>query len=98
MKFFVSVSGAPIAKLGDKEYCDLIGTIDVMKRFFSESVVDGFELQLVLECDSSNPPLTDRDFAEAYIHNTFVSPQRDPVIQVQTLRRQHSRREHAASS
>ncbi|MEM2930455.1 MAG: hypothetical protein QW797_06305 [Thermoproteota archaeon] len=60
----ISVSSAPIARLGDKEYYDLIGTIDVMKKVFSESVVDGFELQLEPEWDSSNPPLTDRDFAD----------------------------------
>ncbi|MEM3746829.1 MAG: hypothetical protein QXN67_05100 [Thermoproteota archaeon] len=60
----ISVSSAPIARLGDKEYYDLIGTIDVMKKVFSEWVVDGFELQLEPEWDSSNPPLTDRDFAD----------------------------------
>lgn len=60
----ISVSSAPIAKLGDKKYYDLIGTIDVLKNVFSESVVDGFELQLEPEWDSGNPPLTDRDFAD----------------------------------
>jgi hypothetical protein len=64
MKCLISVSSAPIARLGEKEYYDLIGTIDVMKRVFSESVVDGFELQLEPEWDSSNPPLTDRGFAD----------------------------------
>ncbi|MBO3769523.1 MAG: hypothetical protein QXS51_05575 [Thermoproteota archaeon] len=64
MKCLISVSSAPIAKLGNKEYYDLIGTIDVMKKILSESVVDGFELQLEPEWDSDNPPLTDRDLAD----------------------------------
>jgi len=64
LKNLISVSSAPIARLGDKEYYDLIGTIGVMRKVFSESVVDGFELQLEPEWDSSNPPLTDRDFAD----------------------------------
>lgn len=64
MKYPISVSSAPIAKLGDKEYYDLIGTIDVMKKILAESVVDGFELQLEAEWDSSRPPLTDGDFAD----------------------------------
>ncbi|MGC9201162.1 MAG: sugar phosphate isomerase/epimerase family protein [Thermoproteota archaeon] len=64
MKCLISVSSAPVAKLGDKEYYDLIGTIDVMKKIFSKSVVNGFELQLEPEWDSNNPPLTDKDLAD----------------------------------
>jgi sugar phosphate isomerase/epimerase len=59
----ISVSSAPIAKLGNKEYYDLLGTIEIMKRVFKESVVDGFELQLEPEWDSENPPSTDSDLA-----------------------------------
>lgn len=54
----ISVSSAPIAKLGGKRYYDLDGTLKVMKKIFRESVVDGFELQLQPEWDSENPPLT----------------------------------------
>lgn len=64
MKNLISVSSAPIARLGDKEYYDLIGTISVMRKIFSESIVDGFELQLEPEWDSSNPPLTDKHAAD----------------------------------
>ncbi|MBO3800242.1 MAG: hypothetical protein FGF52_04240 [Candidatus Brockarchaeota archaeon] len=64
MKCLISVSSAPIARLGDKEYYDLIGTIGVMKKILSESVVDGFELQLEPEWDGDNPPLTDRYLAD----------------------------------
>jgi sugar phosphate isomerase/epimerase len=60
----ISVSSAPIAKLGNKKYYDLLGTVKVMKRVFEESVVDGFELQLEPEWDSENPPLTDADLAD----------------------------------
>ncbi len=60
----ISVSSAPIAKLGDKRYYDLIGTLEVMRQVFRESVVDGFELQLQPEWDSENPPLTDTQFAD----------------------------------
>lgn len=61
MANLISVSSAPIAKLGNKLYYDLLGTLDVMKRVFRESVVDGFELQLEPEWDNENPPLTDAD-------------------------------------
>jgi sugar phosphate isomerase/epimerase len=60
----ISVSSAPIAKLGNKKYYDLLGTLDVMKRVFRESAVDGFELQLEPEWDSENPPLTDAELAD----------------------------------
>jgi sugar phosphate isomerase/epimerase len=64
MKNLISVSSAPIAGLGDKEYYDLLGTIEVMKRVLNEGVVDGFELQLEPEWDSENAPLTDADWAD----------------------------------
>jgi len=64
MKNLISVSSAPIAGLCDKEYYDLFGTIDVMKRVFGEAVVDGFELQLEPEWDCENAPLTDADWAD----------------------------------
>lgn len=64
MDNLISVSSAPIAKLGDKRYYDLIGTLEVMRQVFRESVVDGFELQLQPEWDSENPPLTDTQFAD----------------------------------
>ena len=60
----ISVSSAPIAKLGNKRYYDLAGTLEVMRRVYDESVVDGFELQLEPEWDSENPPLTDAHFAD----------------------------------
>lgn len=64
MENLISVSSAPIAKLGGKRYYDLDGTLKVMKKVFRESVVDGFELQLQPEWDSENPPLTDTQFAD----------------------------------
>jgi len=60
----ISVSSAPIAKLGKKRYYDLPGTLEVMNRIYQESVVDGFELQLQPEWDRENPPLTDAQFAD----------------------------------
>ena len=60
----ISVSSAPIAKLGNKRYYDLLGTLEVMKKVYRESIVDGFELQLQPEWDSENPPLTDTQFAD----------------------------------
>jgi sugar phosphate isomerase/epimerase len=63
MKNLISVSSAPIAGLGDKEYYDLLGTIEVMKEVSGEAVVDGFELQLEPEWDCENAPLTDADWA-----------------------------------
>jgi sugar phosphate isomerase/epimerase len=64
MENLISVSSAPIAGLGDKEYYDLLGTIEVMKRVSEEGVVDGFELQLEPEWDCENAPLTDADWAD----------------------------------
>lgn len=64
MKNLISVSSAPIAGLGDKEYYDLLGTIAVMKKVAEEAVVDGFELQLEPEWDQENAPLTDADWAD----------------------------------
>jgi len=60
----ISVSSAPIAKLENKKYYDLLGTLGVMKKVFKEFAVDGFELQLEPEWDSENPPLTDGEFAD----------------------------------
>jgi hypothetical protein len=64
MECLVSVSSAPIAALGDRKYYDLVGTIGVLKRILSRSIVDGFELQVEPEWDSKNPPLTDGNFAD----------------------------------
>jgi sugar phosphate isomerase/epimerase len=64
MKNLISVSSAPIAGLSDKEYYDLLGTIEVMKNVLKEGVVDGFELQLEPEWDAENAPLTDTDWAD----------------------------------
>jgi hypothetical protein len=64
MANLISVSSAPIAGFGDKEYYDLLGTIEVLKKILRESVVDGFELQLEPEWDRENPPLTDADWAD----------------------------------
>jgi len=64
MKNLISVSSAPIAGFGNKEYYDLLGTIDVMKKVFREQVVDGFELQLEPEWDCEIAPLTDVDWAD----------------------------------
>jgi hypothetical protein len=64
MANLISASSAPVAGFGDKEYYDLLGTIEVMKRVFQESVVDGFELQLEPEWDNQNPPLSDTDWAD----------------------------------
>jgi len=64
MKNLISVSSAPIAGLDDREYYDLLGTIDVMKKVLKEEVVDGFELQLEPEWDRENAPLTDTDWAD----------------------------------
>lgn len=64
MANLISVSSAPIAKLGDKKYYDLLGTLEVLKKVFRESAVDGFELQLEPEWDNENPPLTDGQFTD----------------------------------
>jgi sugar phosphate isomerase/epimerase len=64
MTNLISASSAPIAGFGGREYYDLVGTLEVLKRVLRESVVDGFELQLEPEWDCENPPLTDADWAD----------------------------------
>lgn len=64
MQNLISVSSAPIAKLGDKEYHDLLGTLEVLRAVYKDSAVDGFELQLEPEWDSESPPITDSDLAD----------------------------------
>ena len=75
----ISVSSAPIAKLGNKRYYDLLGTLEVMKKVFRESIVDGFELQLQPEWDNENPPLTDTQFAD------WTKTPKYTVVQILTL-------------
>jgi sugar phosphate isomerase/epimerase len=64
MANLISVSSAPVAGFGNKEYCDLAGTLGVLRRVFKCGVVDGFELQLEPEWDCESPPLTDVDWAD----------------------------------
>lgn len=64
MENLISVSSAPIARLGGKRYYDLLGTLEVMKKAYQEAIVDGFELQVQPEWDSENPALTDTQFAD----------------------------------
>jgi sugar phosphate isomerase/epimerase len=64
MANLISVSSAPVAGFGNKEYYDLTGTLGVLRRVFKSGVVDGFELQLEPEWDNESPPLTDVDWAD----------------------------------
>ena len=64
MANLISVSSAPVAGFGSKEYYDLAGTLGVLRRVFKSGVVDGFELQLEPEWDNESPPLTDVDWAD----------------------------------
>jgi len=94
MTNLISVSSAPIARLEDKKYYDLSGTLKVMKKVFRESVVDGFELQLEPEWDSENPPLTDGQYADwtkipKYTSGeilTIVKRERLPILSVHASR------------
>lgn len=79
----ISVSSASIAKLGNKRYYDLLGTLNVMEKVPRESVVDGFELQVQPEWDSENPPLTDTQFAD------WTKTPKYTVIEVLTLVKKH---------
>jgi len=54
MANFISISSAPIAKLGGYKYDDLSGILEVLKKVFRESAVYGFEIQLEPEWDREN--------------------------------------------
>lgn len=94
MRNLVSVSSAPIAKLGGKEYYDLVGTPEVLRKVFLESAVDGFELQLQPEWDSESPPLTDAELADWTKTPKFTfgeiltlfEGQRLPILSIHTSR------------
>src|SRR4030042_2709854 len=90
----ISVSSAPAAGFGNKEYYDLSGTIEVMKTILNESVVDGFELQLEPEWDAENAPITDSDWSDwtkTPKHTTeeiidLVKRERLPILSVHASR------------
>lgn len=94
LRNLISVSSAPIAKLGGKKYYDLAGTLQVLREVFEESAVDGFELQLEPEWDSENPPLTDAklvDWAETPKFTfreilTLLKEQRLPILSIHASR------------
>jgi hypothetical protein len=52
----ISISVAPTVQVVGKRYYDLPGTIELMRRLWSESVVDGFEFQDLAEWDAAGPP------------------------------------------
>ncbi len=81
----ISVSSAPIAKFGDKRYYDLLGSVEVMKNVYRESIVDGFELQLQPEWDSESPPLTDGQFADWTETPKFTVAEISTLLQNQEL-------------
>jgi sugar phosphate isomerase/epimerase len=84
-KVQISVSSAPIAKFGNKRYYDLLGTLEVMKKIYQESIVDGFELQLQPEWNSENPPLTDTQFADWTKTPKFTVAEISTLLQKQEL-------------
>jgi hypothetical protein len=52
----ISISVAPTVQVIGKRYYDLPGTIELMHRLWSESVVDCFEFQNLAEWDATSPP------------------------------------------
>jgi len=52
----LSISIAPTTPIIGKRYYDLPGTIELMHRLWTESVVDGFEFQNLAEWDAAGPP------------------------------------------
>ena len=55
----ISISTAPINRLGGRPYYDLAATVEMMERLWREGVVDGFEFQNLAEWDRENPPRDD---------------------------------------
>ncbi len=55
----VSVTTAPLNRLVQGMYYDIKSTIDIMKRIWAESAVDGFEFQKLAEWESDGPPRDD---------------------------------------
>ena len=52
----LSISVAPTTPIIGKRYYDLPGTIELMHRLWTESVVDVFEFQNLAEWDAAGPP------------------------------------------
>jgi len=55
----VSVTTAPLNRLVQGMYYDIKSTIDIMKRIWAESAVDGFEFQKLAEWERDGPPRDD---------------------------------------
>jgi hypothetical protein len=52
----ISVTVAPLAKLLGRPFYDLPANLEVMRRLWRESVLDGFEFQHTAEWDAYGPP------------------------------------------
>lgn len=58
MLSLIALSTGWLPRLDERPYYDLSSVFKVMNRFSREHVIDGFELGLLPEWDSENPPLT----------------------------------------
>lgn len=57
----ISLSIAPTNVAIGRQYSDLIGSIDLMKRMQVKGVTDGFEFQCLEEWDEDGPPLDEQE-------------------------------------
>ncbi|HOJ12475.1 MAG TPA: hypothetical protein PK733_18075 [Clostridiales bacterium] len=57
----ISLSIAPAIAAVGKQYCDLFGSIELMKDIEHRCIIDGFEFQMLEEWDESTPPMDRQD-------------------------------------
>lgn len=57
----ISLSIAPANIVVEKQYYDLLASIELMKYIQQLEIIDGFELQLLEEWDKNTPPLDEKE-------------------------------------
>jgi hypothetical protein len=62
----ISISTAPSNKLIGKPFYDLYATLEVMQKFWTEAILNGFEFQNIAEWDAENPPRDEGERRLAY--------------------------------
>lgn len=77
----ITISTAPSNKLIDKPFYDLYATLEVMQKFWTEAIFNGFEFQNLAEWDAANPPRDEGEHRLAY----WTDSQKYTIDQIATF-------------